>query len=804
MKKLLSLVLALLMVFSCCAFAESGGNQAEMTEEEKAAQAAAEAAAAAEIAFMETDCAFAVIEANGKQVRLTYDPNVTTILEVDGLKFKDLNKNGQLDVYEDWRQITALRVEDILSQMTIEEEVGLLWCINTALEEARYMTEEFNLTCQLFNLNGTPITITNSLNHLQQKAESLRLGVPVVITSDREYNSFGGYVDKSHEGFGTASDPELAAKLAAFYGQAMSAIGVHVTFEPYANEIGAQYGENPEIIAPIIAAEVAALEANGLTSCVKHWIGRGGDSNFGNARSVAQNFDNWMVGWKAGLNAGAGWVMTNCGGTGITNTVDVKYDAITMGYLRNELGFDGIIVTDWWPLGMGAQVSGVNPDGIEIGEQSIAWLYAECMRNGVNIFGTPSIAHGTEVQNLMQHYPDIVLAAIDKEIPKTLLDHNARQILTYKFEKGLFENPYRDVAAAVELCASIGWAANPVAPTTNEEVRDARNPYEVALTEELMAKSTVLVKNDNDLLPLEKGIKIYIESSSSDVAASLKKYVGEYATVVETVEECDVILADYTSINDACELIMDDADYYGKPIILGLNSTSRSAINLTALNGSDALLYITYNHKADHGSTVPGLTTTISPWVYADMLFGVREPGGIIVKEITRNATDDKVQWKDLAGDQGADPYVRLMVQATMAANVEGDHAAPNNWGDPLVQAHYGMKYGVQPEFVYSCLILPTEVVEVEGTDSSGRATVTATAMQQAKAGEPCTVYCLINNNGGDGITTVQVKANGEVVAEKVMTVCGGSWRVFQCDITLEAGEYTIDIGGQTGTLTIQ
>ena len=73
----------------------------------------------------------------------------------------------------------------------------------------------------------------------------------------------------------------------------------------------------------------------------------------------------------------------------------------------------------------------------------------------------------------------------------------------------------------------------------------------------------------------------------------------------------------------------------------------------------------------------------------------------------------------------------------------------------------------------------------------------------QAKAGEPFNVYCLLRNNGGDDLTIVQAKADGEVVAEKLYTVQGGSWRVVEIELTLEAGEHEIEIGGLTGTLTV-
>ncbi len=814
MKKLsLLLVLALMLSFVSIAFAEapeaSSGEPASAADVINAANSAANSeAAAAEQARLEQRCEYATIPADETtgQVLLTYVEGVTPILEVDGLKFKDMNKNGSLDVYEDWRQETDTRIADLIAQMTPEEEVGLLFCVNTQLVDAVHMVQEYALTCQLFNLNGTPETITNTLNNLQAAAEAERLGVPMVFTSDREYNAFGGYIDKAHEAVGNANDPELAYELACYYGKAMRAVGIHVTFEPYANEIGAQYGENPELIASIVHEEIRGLEENGLASCTKHWIGRGGDSSFGNARSVAQNFDNWMVGWKAALSGGSEWVMTNCGGTGISNTVDVKWDKATMSYLRDTLGFDGVVVTDWWALGGGpsnhGRMSGITAEGVDLGEQTIGWLYNEALANGTDMFGSGSMIrdYSNWESSPSSNYPQAIIDGLASgEVEKANVDQAATRILRFKYNKGLFENPYCDVDAAVALCASAEWAANQTPITNNEELRAARNPYEVELTERLQAESAVLVKNDNNLLPLSKDAKVYVDASSADAKEGYKKYFAEKgATIVDDMEQADVVVGDYGTINDATELFIEDAQDYGKPIVMTLNGTDPTEYVLT---NADAVLYLPYSQAADHGSTEGGFVTGTSPWIYADLIFGDKEPGGIITKEIARDALSDNAQWKDLAGDQGAPNYVRIIVQALMED--DPNHAAPNNYGDPMVTYQFGMSYGQDPDFQYSCLILPIVQEEREEEGSSGSIQTVVDSVQTAKAGEPFTVYALLRNNGADGFTIAQAKANGEVVAEKIMTVEGGSWRVLQMELTLEAGEYTIDIGGQTGTITI-
>ncbi|MBQ7454924.1 MAG: hypothetical protein IJS53_00655, partial [Clostridia bacterium] len=473
MKKLLALLLAMMMIFSIVpAFAEG-----EAAEGDSAGSAGSEGSEGVPVDNTERDylctpCDFALIEADEAtgQVRLTYDPATTTILEVDGLKFKDLNKNGELDVYEDWRKEIEERVWDLIAQLEPLEEAGLHFCTQPDLNNARNTVKEYKNNCILFNLNGDPVTIINNLNHIQAACEAERLGIPMTFASDREYNVFGGYIDKAHVAFGTANDPELAYKLAYIYGTGMMAVGIHVTFEPYANEIGAQYGENPEHIATIVAAEIQGLEDAGFASCTKHWIGRGGDDGgFDKAASIAQNWENWMVGWKAALGAGAEWVMTNCDGKGFAHQCDPKWDSETMGYLRNELGFNGVVVTDWWAL-RATQYDGVTDlEGNVLKDQSFEWLHARAIQLGTDVFGNGQISHATDHDEILStgnlgNYPDVVAKAYTDGVFAELdaedeYHESTARILRFKFKKGLFENPYRVTEESMAIIASAEYQA---------------------------------------------------------------------------------------------------------------------------------------------------------------------------------------------------------------------------------------------------------------------------------------------------------------------------------------------------------
>ncbi|MBR5345327.1 MAG: glycoside hydrolase family 3 protein [Clostridia bacterium] len=759
------------------------------------------------------------------QPQLGYDPETTTILDVDGLKFKDMNNNGELDVYEDWREDIDTRIADLMSQMTLKEKSMLLYHICTCSDNSGvvfdmdnlykedapydgthysmwYHIKVYGITDYLDNSNGTPDEQVWAHNVIQSIAESTRLGVPVTFSSDREFNAWGGYIDTPHDAFATANDKELAVKLWESYSAQTRAVGYHVLFHPYGVEIGSWNGEDPAYIADMTYAEVEAIQNGGSIACVKHFIARGGDQSFESGHSDAYNIDNYMLGWKAAIEAGTQYIMTNSYNKGLAGDVTVDYDFTTLPYLRNELGYDGVILTDWGSLGndYGSQVNG---EGVDFGKFSLAERYAWVINNGVDQMGAPG-AGATVEETLAATGPGILYVEGIKEaveqglITEERLDDSCRRILYVKFWLGLFENPYSDGDAALALSANEDFIANKWAITDNESLVAARKADEVELERQLMAKSTVLVKNDDNLLPLEKGIKVYITASNGTALEAYKKYIAEYAEVVEDIEDADVVIGDFSRIDDIAEMTVDDAIDYEKKLVITCNNIDPDTY---VMQNADAVLFLNFSRTADHGTGVAGIITTMEGDVYAQLLFGEREPEGMIVKEIARDSAMDEAQWKDLAGDQGAPMYVRLMLEAMMMTSET--YSTPNNWGDPLLQYKYGMRYGQEPEFSYTTLVLPKVTKEIE-TESSGSTSISYQTSDGAKAGEPFSIFFLIWNKGADGFTKVQALVDGEVNAEKLMAVNSGDWRVVEMQITIDQpGEHTITVGDITKSIEI-
>ena len=758
--------------------------------------------------YDEVNEAITVIPATDSQAELGYLKGITAILEVDGLQFKDLNGNGKLDVYEDWRQDTEARAADLIAQLTLEEKSRFLiqtdmpkstYADENGTENAWYYITGYGITHMLDNNGeGTPDLMAMRHNTVQAAAETTAYGIPVTVTSDRQYNAWAGYIDTAHDAIGTANDIELASAVLSAYAKETAATGIHVTLQPYGVEIGSWYGEDPAYLAEMTAAEVQAYQSNGVYTCVKHFITRGGDQSFASGRSIAANVENYMYPWKAAIDADTQWIMTNSAGEGLDG-LNVDFSSETMKYLRETLGFDGVVVTDWGSIGYAAK--GIDANGIDLGALSNPERYAYEINNGVDQLGINNATLDKEhASGSCYNLNDVYAAVKDGLISVERVDQAVARLLRTKFNLQLFENPYHNPQEALKLAASTEYLNAPWTISDSESLAAARNPELVEMERKLEAASAVLVKNDNHLLPLNKDQKVYVNSTNGSAIADYKQCISSYASIVDSMEEADIIIADLTRIDDSAELLVEDAVDAGKPLLIVANCIDPDAWMLEA---ADALLFLNFTRIPDHGSARDGLIFTTEPVVYAQLLYGERKPTGKIVKEIARDTDMDLAQWKDLAGDQGASMDVRMLLEAIMLSDEQ--HATPNNYGDPLLQYQYGMSYDQDASFRYSTLVVPTEKAEISVNlflDFYETQIVTVNAPQ--KSGEAFPIYCIVWNDGADGVTDVEIRDNGTTIATRTMAVTGNSWRIMKLNIALEgAGEHVLSIGNLSAVINV-
>lgn len=812
-------------------------------------------AMAEESVIKESVSGFYYIEANGDQAKLSA-ASQDKFIQVDGLYFKDLNSNGSLDVYEDYRQPVEDRVADLLSQMNLSEKAGTLIFsgiggkngvvvsnldtssgitgssgtgevtyiaadseIITSHEPVvtqsgvnynpmAYQIQDLGVTTYIAAMTGTPKDQLDLLNAIQKLGEESRLGIPIVFSGDRSYNTWGGMIDMAHYAFGVAHDEELLYNLVSEYAKESVALGYHQVFHGYGNEIGSWYGDEVNYISKMSVTETRAYDDNGFNSHSKHYIARGGRSNFANAQSPANLWESWMVPWQAVIDAGTQWIMLNKG-TGLTPGVQVYMDKVSMDYLRNELGYDGIACLDW-PLDVDVLTSqtGITVDGVDISELDIEEIYALMLNVGVDAISAMGTFGGTDTtlyanSGFYRAFPDFIVKAVeDGLVTQECLDEHVIRILKNKFDLGIFEDPYSDWEEALALIGNETYQAEQTLPMTNEEIDALRRPEIIEMESQLMVESTILLKNEN-VLPLTEGVKLYVMSNNSNIQEADVAALGAYGTVVETMDEADYIIGHVTAFDENFDYLVEDAQAADKPIILIWEGTvgrngAQGDPYLAQVDPCAAVLMQTYNNTPDHGSSMGAFYRYVTPSITADMLFGVKEPGGSTVFEIPLTAEDAALSWGDLQMDMGVDNATRLYM--AMLARENPSILMPNNLGDVLYTTNFGMNYSDPADIELSLLTVPEAVltVEVDGKETTEVAAATQTA------GVPFDINFVAKNNGGDGHVTAQIMEGDTVLAEKFVAVDGGQFRVITMEITLDAGEHTISLGDMSTTIVVE
>ena len=466
--------------------------------------------------------------------------NVQTIYKDDYL-FRDLNKNQQLDIYEDARVSIELRVNDVLSQMTIEEKVGLMFhppfTVNPGIGMRIYeilirgnqFTESHIIKKNInhFNLYGNPdpVKLAKRINQLQNYAARSRLGIPLTISSDpiHEVERGGGIASFSVQGFskwpsqlGLAAtrDVELVKKFADIARQEYLAVGIRTALHPmadlatdprWARNFGT-FGSDSKLSTSLTLAYMDGFQGENINSqsvltMVKHFPGGGPQENGLDAHLMSgenqvypgKMFDYHLEPFIEAINNNLKVIMPYYG-----ITVDQSKENVAIGFnryllndlLREKLNYDGVICSDW---------------GIITGRHwgvtnlTIPERYIKAINAGIDQFGG-------------EMHPEIVVQLVkENKIDESRIDQSVRRILKNKFELGLFDDPFVDIESVDKLINT---------QTTQKLALDAQR------------KSVVMLKNSN-LLPLTEETKIYVDGMEFKDSAINK---------VNTIEEADVIL----------------------------------------------------------------------------------------------------------------------------------------------------------------------------------------------------------------------------------------------------------------------
>lgn len=473
----------------------------------------------------------------------------------DGFAFRDLNKNGRLDPYEDPRRSIEERVEDLLAQMTLEEKAGMMFHAMIAMNPDGTLAEgegQFRpvytskmVKEQLMNhfnvLRGSePRFMAEWYNRLQQLAEQTRLGIPVTISSDPRHafsdnpaTSFlaGPFSQWPEQpGLAAAGDEALVEEFGDIARQEYLAVGIRVALHPMADlateprwaRSNGTFGEDAALAARMTAAYIRGFQGESLgphsVACMtKHFPGGGPqkdgeDPHFPYGREQVypgDNFDYHLIPFEAAFEAGTAQIMPYYGmpvGTPLEEVGFAFNQQVITGLLREKYGFDGVVCGDWGLL------TDAFPGGVPFPAR--AW--------GVEHLSRPERAKKAIDAGLDQFggetCPEVVVELVRSgQVGEARLDQSVRRLLRDKFKLGLFDNPYVDPEAAEQLVGQ---------PAFRERGELAQR------------KSIVLLKNGaagEKILPVAGRPKLYVENIAPDVAAL-------YGEVVTTVEEAGLAI----------------------------------------------------------------------------------------------------------------------------------------------------------------------------------------------------------------------------------------------------------------------
>ena len=390
-----------------------------------------------------------------------------------------------IPLYKDAKAPIEKRIDDLISRMTLEEKVlqlnqytlGRNNNVNNVGEEVKKVPSEIG-SLIYFDINP------ELRNSMQKKAmEESRLGIPIIFG----YDAIHGFRTIYPISLGQACswNPGLVEQACAVSAQEARMSGVDWTFSPMIDvardprwgRVAEGYGEDPYTNGVFAAASVRGYQGddmsaeNRMAACLKHYVGYGASEagrDYVYTEISAQTlWDTYLLPYEMGVKAGAVTLMSSF--NDISGVPGSANPYIMTEILKKRWKHDGFIVSDWGAVE-------------QLKNQGLAATKKDAARYAFNA--------GLEM-DMMSHAYDRHLKELVEEGKVTMaqVDESVRRVLRVKFRLGLFERPYT--------------------PVTNEKDRFFR-PQSMAVAAQLAAESMVLLKNNNQILPLTNKKKIAV------------------------------------------------------------------------------------------------------------------------------------------------------------------------------------------------------------------------------------------------------------------------------------------------------
>lgn len=407
-------------------------------------------------------------------------------------------------LYKQSDQPPEARVKDLMGYMTLEEKIGQMALVdkNSLVKTediSRYYLGGILSGAGAKPQNNTPQGWRDMINEMKDQAAKSRLGIPILYGVDANHghaNVLGTTVFPHSIGLGASQNAELIEEVAAATSRELVATGVNWNFTPSLDapkdirwgRVYEAFSDSPDLVSRLGRAHISGTQTvyndkAFVMASAKHYLGNGamewGRSNhkkfrIDQGRTPADEkalAEEYLPPFKAAVDAGVSSVMVGLNQWGDQRVIDSPY--LITDKLKNELGFKGFVVSDWYGV----------------------YEYSRTGRYNSNI---KTINAGLDMAMLPYDYKtflnDVRRAVRNGEISESRIDDAVSRILYQKFSAGLFD----------ESENSIGL------DTVGSEAHRS-------LARRAVSSSAVLLKNSNQTLPLsDKNGRILVAGSGAD------------------------------------------------------------------------------------------------------------------------------------------------------------------------------------------------------------------------------------------------------------------------------------------------